>query len=88
MEEVAGLPAFDLIILIIQIIRAARSPMARPPVAAADPAKVTDVATYDLPARTAQGVRHVVVSGQVAVRDGTIRAVTAGRALRGGDTTR
>ncbi|HEY4465382.1 MAG TPA: amidohydrolase family protein [Streptosporangiaceae bacterium] len=53
-----------------------------------DPAAITDVATYDDPARTAQGVRHVVVSGQVALRDGAVCGVSAGRALRPGDTSR
>lgn len=53
-----------------------------------DPAQVADLATYDLPARTAQGVRHVVVSGEVALRDGAVRGISAGRALRRGDTSR
>jgi N-acyl-D-amino-acid deacylase len=53
-----------------------------------DPARIADAATYDHPARTAQGVRHVVVSGEVALRDGTVCGVKAGRALRSGDTSR
>jgi N-acyl-D-amino-acid deacylase len=53
-----------------------------------DPGQIADTATYDTPARTARGVRHVVVSGEAAVRDGTVRGVNAGRALRRGDTTR
>ena len=53
-----------------------------------DPARISDAATYDDPARTAQGVRHVVVSGEVALRDGTVLGVKAGRALRSGDMSR
>jgi N-acyl-D-amino-acid deacylase len=53
-----------------------------------DPAQIADTATYDVPARPAQGVRHVVVSGDIALRDGAVRGVTAGRALRRGDTSR
>jgi N-acyl-D-amino-acid deacylase len=52
-----------------------------------DPALVADLATYDLPACTAQGVRHVVVSGEIALRDGVVCGVSAGRALRRGDTS-
>lgn len=53
-----------------------------------DPAAITDTATYDNPARTAQGVRHVVVSGEVALRAGAVCGVEAGRALRFGDPSR
>ncbi|HEX4831905.1 MAG TPA: D-aminoacylase, partial [Trebonia sp.] len=53
-----------------------------------DPARVADQATYDHPVRAAEGTRHVVVSGEVALRDGVITGCTAGRALRKGDTSR
>ena len=72
--------------------RAVRSGLVAPgriaDLAVIDPAQIADIATYDLPARTAQGVRHVVVSGEIALRDGTVRGVNAGRALRSGDTSR
>lgn len=53
-----------------------------------DPGQVADLATYDHPMCRAQGVRHVVVSGEIALRDGVVRGVNAGRALRRGDTSR
>jgi N-acyl-D-amino-acid deacylase len=53
-----------------------------------NPDLLADLASYDLPTRTAQGVRHVVVSGEIALRDGAIRGVRAGRALHRGDISR
>ena len=47
-----------------------------------DPVTVADTATWDEPHRYAQGVRHVVVNGVVALRDGEVTAARPGRRLR------
>lgn len=47
-----------------------------------DPATVTDHATYSDPHRYATGVRHVLVNGVIALRDGEPTGRLAGRALR------
>jgi N-acyl-D-amino-acid deacylase len=49
-----------------------------------DPAAVTDTATYLDAHRYAVGVRHVVVNGEVVVRDGAVTTARPGRALRRG----
>jgi N-acyl-D-amino-acid deacylase len=53
-------------------------------VAVFDPATIGDHATYDAPHQYAIGVRHVLVNGQVVVRDGALTHATPGRALRRG----
>jgi N-acyl-D-amino-acid deacylase len=50
-----------------------------------DPATVADRATWDDPHRYAVGVRHVVVNGVVAVRDGRPTGERPGRRLRRGE---
>ena len=47
-----------------------------------DPGTVADMATYEDPTRHPAGIRDVVVSGQVAVRDGAETGERAGRLLR------
>lgn len=47
-----------------------------------DPEAILDVGTYAEPNRHPTGIRHVVVSGQVAVADGKPTGVRAGRVLR------
>ena len=47
-----------------------------------DPDTVDDLATYDDPHRYATGVRHVVVNGEPAIRDGTPTGHLSGRHLR------
>ena len=47
-----------------------------------DPDLVADVATYAAPHQYATGMRHVVVNGVVAMRDGEPTGAFAGRALR------
>ncbi|MET9261733.1 D-aminoacylase [Amycolatopsis sp. NPDC004079] len=49
-----------------------------------DPAAVRDNATYLDPHRYADGMRHVLVNGQPALRDGKPTGVLAGRAVRRG----
>jgi len=44
-----------------------------------DPVTVADTATYEVPASYAVGVHHVVVNGQLVVRDGTVTAARPGR---------
>jgi N-acyl-D-amino-acid deacylase len=46
-----------------------------------DPATVVDRATYDEPARYAEGVSSVVVAGEVVLREGTLTGARPGRAL-------
>jgi N-acyl-D-amino-acid deacylase len=46
-------------------------------------ASVRDLATYLDPFQAPAGIRHVLVNGRVAVRDGVVTRVRAGRILRG-----
>lgn len=46
-----------------------------------DPATYAARATYEEPDRTAVGVRAVIVNGRIAVEDGVLTGVAAGRAL-------
>lgn len=52
-----------------------------------DPATVEDRATYEDPHQYATGVRHVVVNGEVALRDGAPTGELPGRHLRRGSGT-
>jgi N-acyl-D-aspartate/D-glutamate deacylase len=49
-----------------------------------DPAAVREESTYADPHRFPTGIRHVLVAGQVALRDGRLTRVRAGRVLRHG----
>ena len=51
-----------------------------------DPATVADRATFEQPHRYATGVRHVLVNGQLVVKDGEHTGATPGRAVRRGRT--
>lgn len=51
-----------------------------------DPGIVADQATYARPQQYSVGVRHVLVNGAVAVADGDLTGVRAGRFLRRGET--
>jgi hypothetical protein len=46
-----------------------------------DPATVIDRATYQEPALPSEGIRHVLVNGKAALRDGVATGVRGGRAL-------
>ena len=48
-----------------------------------DPATIADLATYEQPHRYAVGVRHVVVNGTAALRDGQTTDARPGRVVRG-----
>ena len=50
-----------------------------------DPATVADLATWERPAVHPAGIRHVIVNGRLAVRDGAETGERAGRLLRRGD---
>ncbi|MFD0567210.1 amidohydrolase family protein [Kitasatospora saccharophila] len=47
-----------------------------------DPDGIRDLATYERPRQYAEGVRHVLVAGSFALRDGDPTGVRAGRVLR------
>jgi len=53
-------------------------------ITAFDPLAIADRATYDFPQQYSVGVRHVLVNGQIAVEDGELTGVRAGRFLRRG----
>ena len=46
-----------------------------------DPSRIIDHATYEAPVTLSEGVRHVIVNGRMAVRDGQVTAERAGRVL-------
>jgi dihydroorotase/N-acyl-D-amino-acid deacylase len=48
-----------------------------------DYAKIHDVATYENPNQYSEGVRYVVVNGQLVLDDGTMREARPGRPIRG-----
>lgn len=54
-------------------------------IAVVDPAAVTDLADYADPRRPAIGVDHVLVGGELALRDGELTGARPGRALRRGE---
>jgi hypothetical protein len=47
-----------------------------------DSARVIDRATYERPTEFSDGIRHVLVNGRLALRDGAPTGTTAGHALR------
>lgn len=55
---------------------------ARADLALLDPVQVRDASSYAAPLRLAEGVHHVLVSGQLVLRDGELTGRNAGRALR------
>jgi N-acyl-D-amino-acid deacylase len=49
-----------------------------------DPASIQDLATFEDPRREAAGIRHVIVNGVLAVKDGALTGADAGALLRRG----
>ena len=47
-----------------------------------DDLKVKDTSTFEAPVSLPEGIHHVVVNGQVAVRDGEPTGVRSGKVLR------
>jgi N-acyl-D-amino-acid deacylase len=47
-----------------------------------DTARVAERSTYEEPQRLAEGMRFVLVNGQVAVNEGKLTGVLAGRGVR------
>ena len=47
-----------------------------------DPATVIDRATFEQPTLPSEGIRHVLVNGRIALRDGQVTGERAGRALK------
>jgi N-acyl-D-aspartate/D-glutamate deacylase len=47
-----------------------------------DPATVIDRATFEQPTLPSEGIRHVLVNGRLALRDGEVTSERAGRALK------
>src|SRR2546430_6788262 len=45
-----------------------------------DPATIIDKATYTSPAQISQGIKYVIVNGQIAFEDGHMTGAMAGRA--------
>jgi len=79
-RRLTGLPASRLGLRRRGILR----PGAVADVTVFDPAAIADRATYEQPQQYSVGVRHVLVNGAVAVRDGELTGVRAGRFLRRG----
>ena len=52
-------------------------------VAVFDPEKIRDLATFEKPHQFSEGVRYVIVNGQIVLDDGMVTAARPGRALRG-----
>jgi N-acyl-D-amino-acid deacylase len=52
-----------------------------------DPATIADRATFDKPHQYAVGMKHVLVNGQIVLKDGEHTGATPGRALKGPGAT-
>jgi len=52
-----------------------------------DPSTIADKATYTEPAQLSQGVKYVLVNGQIEFADGQLTGVKAGRPLMGPGAT-
>ncbi len=47
-----------------------------------DPDRFTDRATYDDPRQLSEGIVHLLVNGELAIHDGVVTGILAGRAIR------
>ena len=76
-RKMAGLPAS----LVGMVDRGFLAPGMAADITVFDPLTIIDHATYQDPARLSVGVRHVLVAGRLALRDGTVTGVQAGTTL-------
>jgi N-acyl-D-amino-acid deacylase len=76
-RKMTGLPAT----IIGMVDRGFLAPGMAADVTVFDPNAIIDHATYEDPARPSDGVRHVIVNGRIALRNGTPTGERAGRAL-------
>ncbi len=60
---------------------------ARADICVFDPRTVSDTATYEAPTRPAVGIRHVLVNGVFALRDGEMTGARTGKVLRRQDAS-
>ncbi len=74
-HKVTGLPANYLGLLDRGTLRTG----AVADIAAFDPERIVDLATWDAPARYSEGVHHVLIGGQFALKDGQLQARRFGR---------
>ena len=77
-RKMTGLPAAT----IGMIDRGLLAPGMAADVTVFDPATIVDHATFDDPTRPSEGIRHVILNGQLALRDGKATGVGAGHALK------
>lgn len=77
-RRLTGLPASRLGLARRGVLR----PGAVADITVFDPDTITDRATFDEPRQYSVGVRHVVINGAVALEDGELTGVRAGRFLR------
>ena len=78
-RRLTSLPATNFRLVDRGVLRAG----AHADVAIFDPAAVRDLATYAQPHQFAAGMRHVIVNGQLALRDGVPTGARPGRFVRG-----
>ncbi|MGA1383821.1 MAG: N-acyl-D-amino-acid deacylase family protein [Steroidobacteraceae bacterium] len=78
-RRLTSLPANNLRLIDRGVLRAG----AYADVVVFDPAQIRDLATYARPHQFAAGMRHVVVNGQLALRDGVPTGARPGRFVRG-----
>jgi len=77
-RKMTGLPAAT----IGMIDRGLLAPGMAADVTVFDPATIVDHATFDDPTRPSEGIRHVILNGQLALRDGKATGSGAGHALK------
>ncbi len=77
-RKMSGLPATTIGL----VDRGFLAPGMKADIAVFDPATIIDHATFEKPTEVSDGVRHVLVNGRFALRDGQVTGEQAGRALR------
>ena len=77
-RKMAGLPAK----IIGMVDRGLLVPGMAADITVFDSAKIMDHATYEKPMLLSDGVRHMVVNGQLALRDERVTGLQAGKVLR------